>query len=256
MHGLQPAVSSQLTSQFQKAQTSHELLNGDDLLAEGPQSPPKPRSWSNLDLKPVLSPSPAFLEPSKTSKDDSYVAPFPVTPKRPSFHPRGLSLQMPPRDISSSSTANLSINYINRVPLSPKLDSATSYGSAGSVLPRRSRGLDFSRACTNLHHSTLAEQSSPDSSPVISGRAMMIPPRKSIQNGSVPSVPSSPASVAHSLWSTMGHVDKAGVSSSVGSVNMLDSSSDSEASEMEDIMRRGEDEETIHMTPQTGKGWN
>ena len=256
MHGLQPVVPSQLSSQLQKAQTSHELLNGDDPLAEGPRSPPKPRSWSTLDPKPVLSPSPAFLEPSKISKDDSYVAPPPVTPKRPTFHPRGLSLQMPPRDISSSSTANLSINYINRVPLSPKLDSTTSHWSAGSVLPRRSRGLDFSRACTNLHHSTLAEQSSPDSSPVISGRAMMIPARKSIQNGTLPSVPSSPASVAHSLWSTMGHVDKTGVSSSVGSVNMLDSDSDSEASDMEDIMRRGEEEDTIHMTPQAGKGWS
>ena len=79
--------------------------------------------------------------------------------------------------------ANLTTNRTNRLPLSPKLDSSASYGVPGSVLPRRSRGMDFSRACTNLHHSTLAEQSSPDSSPVIGGRAMNIPSRKSIHMG-------------------------------------------------------------------------
>jgi hypothetical protein len=246
-------MSSQLTSQLQKEQSSRDIRSENDSGMPGHRTTQKPRSWSSLELKPVLSPSPAFLEPPKASKDDTHLGPYPTTPQRPSLPPRGLSLQMPPRDISSSSTANLTTNLINRVPLSPKLDSTISYGSPASVLPRRSRGLDFSRACTNLHHSTLAEQSSPDSSPVISGRAMMIPPRKSLPNGSQPSVPSSPASAAHSLWSTIGNIDRPSISSSVGSVNMLDSDTDSDASEMEDIMRRGDDEDTVHMTPQAGK---
>jgi hypothetical protein len=222
-HGLLPATSSQLTSQLQKEQLNQNFLADDEPATEDHGFIPKPRSWSSLELKPTLSPSPDFLESAKTSKDDSYVVPAPVTPKRPAVHPRGLSLQMPPRDISSSSTANLTTNLINRGPLSPKLDTTPLYGSVASVLPRRSRGLDFSRACTNLHHSTLAEQSSPDSSPVISGRSMMIPPRKGIQGGSQSSIPSSPASVAHSLWSTMGNVDKPMISGSLGSVNMMDS---------------------------------
>ncbi|MCJ1478354.1 hypothetical protein MMC13_007034 [Lambiella insularis] len=248
-------MSSELTPQLRKEQSTHEI---DGMLAEVPHVPrslPRPRPWSSLELAPALSPSPAFLEPAKAaSKDDTHIAPYPVTPKRPSLPSRGLSLQMPPRDVSSSSTANLSTNLINRVPLSPKFDSTIPYGLAGSVLPRRSRGLDFSRACTNLHHSTLAEQSSPDSSPVISGRPLMIPPRKSLHNGSISSVPDSPASVANSLWSTMGTLDRpGGISSSAGSVNMLDSDTDSDASDGDVMMGRTEDEDTIIMTPQVHK---
>ncbi|MCJ1380056.1 hypothetical protein MMC17_003159 [Xylographa soralifera] len=237
-------------SQPGKEQSTSGANGSDAMLAD---NLPKSRSWSSLELKPTLSPSPAFLEPAKTSKDDTHIVPFPVTPKRPSLPPRGLSLQMPPRDVTSSSTANLTTNLLNRVPLSPKLDSTITYGPAGSVLPRRSRGLDFSRACTNLHHSTLAEQSSPDSSPVISGRAMMIPPRKSLHNGSVSSVPDSPGSAANSLWSTFGNMEKPGMSSSAGSINMMESDSDSDASDVDVVMGRAEDEDTIHMTPQANK---
>ena len=231
----------------------HSVLGANFSDAQITSNTPKPRPWSSLDLKPTLSPSPAFLEPAKTSKDDTHITPFPVTPKRPSLPPRGLSLQMPPRDVSSSSTANLTTNLLNRVPLSPKLDSTITYGPAGSVLPRRSRGLDFSRACTNLHHSTLAEQSSPDSSPVISGRAMMITPRKNLHSGSVSSVPDSPGSAANSLWSTFGNMEKPGMSSSAGSINMMDSNSDTDASDIDVVMGRTEDEDTIHMTPQATK---
>ncbi|MCJ1397493.1 hypothetical protein MMC11_000686 [Xylographa trunciseda] len=233
-----------------KEQSTQSANNSDAMLAD---ITTKPRSWSSLELKRTLSPSPAFLEPAKTSKDDTHVAPFPVTPKRPNLPPRGLSLQMPPRDITSSSTANLTTNLLNRVPLSPKLDSAVTYGPTGSVLPRRSRGLDFSRACTNLHHSTLAEQSSPDSSPIISGRAMIIPQRKSLHSGSASSVPDSPGSAANSLWSTFGNMEKPGMSSSAGSINMMDSDSDSDTSDVDVVMGRTEDDDTIHMTPQANK---
>lgn len=248
-------MSSELTPQLQQEQSTQDVGNMLAEAAQIPRSSPKTRPWSSLELKPALSPSPAFLEPARAaSKDDMYVAPYPVTPKRPSLPLRGLSLQMPPRDVSSSSTANLSTSHLNRVPLSPKFDSTLPYGLAGSVLPRRSRGLDFSRACTNLHHSTLAEQSSPDSSPVISGRPMMIPPRKSLHNGSISSVPDSPASVANSLWSTVGNIDRpGGVSSSAGSVNMMDSETDSDASDVDIVMGRTEDDDTILMTPQVHK---
>ncbi|KAL7276905.1 hypothetical protein RUND412_000097 [Rhizina undulata] len=66
----------------------------------------------------------------------------PFTPRRMGY-PGRLSLQMP-----------------SKGPLSPVLDPALGYSVA-----RRPR-LDFARACTSLHHSTLAEKSSPDSSPV------------------------------------------------------------------------------------------
>ena len=206
------------------------------------RSPSKKRSMSD-GIKPSLSPSPAFREPAMASKDDIAVLPTPVTPQRPKFPARGLSLQMP----QESNAAN----FLDRVPLSPKLDSSSTYGSPTSVLPRRSRGLDFSRACTNLHHSTLAEQSSPDSSPTIGGKGMMIPPRKGLSNSS--SLLESPVSISNSLWSTMANTDKAAVSSSIGSINMLDSESGSTSTDDEDLMDQGDAEDTIITTPQVYK---
>ena len=212
--------------------------NGDSHL----RSSSKKRSMSD-GIKPALSPSPAFREPVTTSKDDIAILPTPVTPQRPKSLARGLSLQMPQDSTSAT--------FLNRVPLSPKLDSASTYGSPTSVLPRRSRGLDFSRACTNLHHSTLAEQSSPDSSPTIGGKGMMIPPRKGLSNSS--SLLESPVSMTNSLWSTMANTDKAAVSSSVGSINMLDSDSGSTSSEDDDLMDQGDGEDTTITTPQVYK---
>lgn len=131
---------------------------------------------------------------------------------------RGLSLQMPPKeDHDGPSTA------VPRIPLSPKLDSSGNYGSPASVLPRRSRGLDFARACTNLHHSTLAE-SSPDASP-ITGRGINIPQRRGLgPNSTVLESPSQ-----HGLWSGL-NSERTTLSSSVSSINMMDSDSDSDNS--------------------------
>lgn len=206
---------------------------------------PRSRPWSSHESLSALSPSPLFIEAVKTSKDDIHVPPTPVTPKRPNIPSRGLSLQMPPRDFSSTSTANLT----KRMPSSPQLDSSNPYAS---VLPRRSRGLDFSRACTNLHHSTLAEQSSPDSSPVVGGRgSMLIPNRKGLFNSiNTLNVPDSPSSVANSHWSTMAISNTPAISSSVGSVNMMECSSGSSSSDGDDPMEHNEEEDTIHVTPQ------
>lgn len=214
------------------------------------RSPSKARSLSDgATGPPSLSPSPKFREPEKRmSKDDSAITDSPVTPRRPAYPARGLSLQMPPRDFMLPTTST----YSSRVPLSPKLDRSQTYGSPTSVLPRRSRGLDFSRAATNLHHSTLAEQSSPDSSPTISGRAMNIPNRS---NGA-----HFPGSIdthnnAGSLWSTMANADRMTVSGSLGSVNMNMMGSDSSASssECDDPMDADDIDESILTTPQVSK---
>ena len=208
------------------------------------KSPTRQRPRSSCELKPTLSPSPSFYESGKASKDDINV-PIPVTPRRPSLAPRGLSLQMPARparDLSSTSTANIT----HPIPLSPKPDTSGPYTSPGSVLPRRSRGLDFSRACTNLHHSTLAEQSSPDSSPVIGGRGMMIPARKGTY-GNMNMVPDSPG-IPNSLWTTMVNADRSGIASSVGSINMMDSDPGSTSSGEDDMMGQIEDDDGIPTT--------
>lgn len=196
-----------------------------------------PRPWTSHDTRSKLSPSPAFVEKSTASKDDSYAVPSPITPRRSTFSSRGLSLQMPPRDVSSTSTANLT----KRIPQSPKLESPTTYTYPVSTLPRRSRGMDFSRACTNLHHSTLAE-SSPDSSPTVGGRGMMIPPRKGLFNSlSISSVPDSPGSASHAMWSTTAHPEK-GLSSSTGNSSLMDYNSESSSSD-DNAMEGEEDEE-------------
>ena len=206
------------------------------------------RPWTSHETRAQLSPSPAFIESSSLSKDDSFAAPTPITPRRTTFASRGLSLQMPPRDVSSTSTANLT----KRVPQSPKLESPTTYTYPPSALPRRSRGLDFSRACTNLHHSTLAEQSSPDSSPTVGGRGMMIPPRKGPLNSiSTSSVPDSPGNASSSFWSTMANQEKH-LSSSVGSTSLMDFNSGSSSSDDDDMVV-AEEEDTIHITPHAFK---
>lgn len=216
-----------------------------ELLEIPPEQLKKRRPWSSQGFKSILSPSPLFIDSRRASKDDLSVASGPVTPKRPSVVPRGLSLQMPPRDISSTSTANLT----KRVPVSPKPETAAaSYPSPSSVLPRRSRGMDFSRAATNLHHSTLAE-SSPESSPIVGSRGSMIPRKGLFSPPSNPSVPESPNSVPNSLWSTMATAEKTGLSSSVGSSSMMEYDSGSTSSDGDEVMGNGEDDDTIHMTP-------
>lgn len=204
------------------------------------RSPSRTRSLSEAP-KPTLSPSPAFREPSRT-KDDLEVA-SPVTPKRPSFHGRGLSLQMPTKDLSSPGASSITA----QVPLSPRLDPSHSYGSPASMLPRRSRGLDYTRACTNLHHSTLAE-SSPDASPTIGGRGMQIPQRRSLGN----TVLESPSNISGLLWSTMPNPDRPTLSSSVSSVNMLDSDDDTTSSSGDEMMER-DNEDAMLSTPQVSK---
>ncbi|KAG4439692.1 hypothetical protein IFR05_004829 [Cadophora sp. M221] len=208
------------------------------------RSPSKARSLSDGG-PPALSPSPKFREPEKRkSKDDSALDGSPTTPRRPAF-PRGLSLQMPARDLMSP---NASTTY--RVPLSPKLDHSQTYGSPTSVLPRRSRGLEFSRAATHLHNSTLAE-SSPDSSPTITGRAMNIPNRKNglhfagaLDSNNINS---------SSLWSTMANADRMTVSSSLGSVNMMMSESSSSSSDDDVLMDADDIDDSILTTPQVNK---
>lgn len=188
--------------------------------------------------KPTLSPAPAFLQRAKDVQDDLSLK-SPSTTKRPNLAPRGLTLQMPTRDTSSTST-NLLTSHFNTQPLSPKLDPSLSYTSSspGSAIPRNR---DFARSCTNLHHSTLAEQSSPDSSPVIGGRVMHIPRGKNFHHFAGPDSPGFPPS---SLWSTP-VMDKSNMASSLGSVSMLDSESDSDSSD-DDMMR---EEDAIQGTP-------
>ena len=205
------------------------------------RSPSRTRSLSEAP-KPTLSPSPAFREPVKVTKDDLAVD-SPVTPKRPSFHSRGLSLQMPQKEFDG---LGASMSAAGRVPLSPRLGPSPSYGSPSSMLPRRSRGLDYTRACTNLHHSTLAE-SSPDASPTIGGRGIQIPQRKSLGN----TVLDSPSNMS-GLWSTMPNTDRPALSSSVSSVNMLDSDNDTSSSSEDDVME-GDNEDLILSTPQVSK---
>jgi hypothetical protein len=234
-------LSTQLNDTSKAAGDGKKVGEGKSNSRNSSRSPSKGRSMSD-GSPPVLSPSPRFREPEKRSKDDTSVD-NPVTPRRPTYQLRGLSLQMPPRELMTADTS------YDRIPLSPKLDHSNTYGSPASIIPRRSRGLDFSRAATNLHHSTLAEQSSPDSSPTITGRAMNIPNRKSGHWGGIAE---SPSGNSGSLWATMAGTDRTTVSSSLGSVNML--LSDSSGSSSEDEMMDADDiDESIITTPMVGR---
>lgn len=225
---------------------------------EAMTTPTKSRSFSDppTNITPsALAPSPTFRERiSHQSKDDHALPP--TTPKptrRPDILTRGLSLQMP----SPS-------HFPPRAPLSPQLDSHNTYmqqsqnisASPQTSLPRHSRGLDFSRACTNLHHTTLAE-SSPDSSPVIMQKGMMIPGRGHSRKGSFSSMMLDSPNL-HGLgggttpWGSL-VPERSTVSSSVGSVNMLASESEGSDSDEDMSMAGDENEDAIFTTPQVHK---
>lgn len=182
-----------------------------------------------------------LVQPSTTSASAATATNPPVTPHRTEFPLRGLSLQMLPQASTPPTQSSASIQPKPAPPLSPKLDHSQIYSSPTNILPRRSRGLDFSRAATSLHHTTLAEQSSPDSSPTVGGRAMNIPARRPGDFGA-------PEQTSNSLWSVMGNQDRHHISTSLGSAPNLMSESSSSSDE-DDIM--DEDmEEPYLMTPQ------
>ena len=137
--------------------------------------------------------------------------------------------------------------------MSPRPDCTTAYPSPTSVLPRRSRGLDFARAATNLHHSVLAE-SSPESSPTVSGRrGLNVLGRKNVlASADNCQVPDSHKNMSSSLWTPLANGSGGGMlSSSVGSSAIMDNDSSSTSSD--EMMEMGDDDEdTIHMTPHIG----
>ncbi|KOS22766.1 hypothetical protein ESCO_003859 [Escovopsis weberi] len=210
-----------------------------------------------------LSPSPHIVETSsRASKDDSALATAaassssrshahpPVTPRRPSFTRGGLGLQThdpsrqftPPGPSSAASSSHAAIRP-TPTPLSPKLDHSQIYASPTTLLPRRSRGLDFSRAATSLHHSILAEQPSPGSSPLVGGWAMNIPGRQGDCGG--------PEQSSTSLWSMMGNQERINMSNSLGS-NHGAASDMSSSSDDDDLMDEDADGAFV-TTPQVSK---
>lgn len=202
-----------------------------------PQKSRSPKARSLSDSTPRLEPSPKFREPARMSKDDHNIVPTPSTPRRPDFLTRGLSLQMPPREAPMPSPAH----FAARVPLSPQLDAHNTYASPASLLPRR---VEFSRACTHLHHSTLPEQSSPDSSPTVTQKGIKIPSRKPRSNSMLMN---SPSVNMHGGWS---HGDRTGASSSVGSINMLGSEDSSSSSDEIDPLDPEDNDDPMMGTPQ------
>ncbi|KAF4119438.1 hypothetical protein GMORB2_4752, partial [Geosmithia morbida] len=154
-------------------------------------------------------------------------------------------------------------------PLSPHPDRSSIYASPTNVLPRRSRGLDFSRAATSLHHSTLAE-SSPESSPggpgggggggATSGReAINIPGRRR----EISATPfggigggQGPETTSTSLWSIMGDQERMNLGHSLGSSAQAIGSDSSSDSDDDDLMDDEDDhnmEEPYLMTPQVSR---
>lgn len=202
---------------------------------------------------------------SATSTSTSMAAapptlPPPVTPHRSGFPLRAFSLHMPQQQQqhqhqqqqqASTPPTQQSTNPLlpKPAPLSPKLDHSQIYSSPTNILPRRSRGLDFSRAATSLHHTILAEQSSPDSSPTVGGRAMNIPGRRPTNFGA-------PEQTSNSLWSMMGNQERHHISTSLGSAANIPLVSDFSTSSDEDDIMDEDMEEPYETTPQVVKSYN
>lgn len=216
---------------------SQELLN---LCSSTPsRTPLRKRSFS--DSAPKLSPSPSFRERMRQANDGHLPFLRPCTPYHVESHSRSLSLQVPVKD----STIH---DIDNHNPLSPR----SIYGSPTSVLPRHSRGLDFSRACTNLHHSTLAEPSSPECSPTVTQKSLFPPLRKGNLNYPTDGSVSGP----NSHWPMVGNMDRSLPSNSVSSVNMMDSDASSDSDNDFDPTDPGDAEDLILFTPHASKANN
>ncbi|RKF58957.1 hypothetical protein GcM3_178016 [Golovinomyces cichoracearum] len=203
-----------------------------ELESEKPRtSPSKTRSFSDAGL-PALSVSSLSKESLKQAwRDDIAIENCPVDSQKPSIVQRGLSLKMPPCEFKPPSEL---------VPVSPNLEKCTT-----NVLPRRSRGMDFSRAATNLHHSTLANRSSPDSSPITANRSINMPCRIIGPNsGGCGDFLHNPSP----LWSNLGHADQINFSNSSGSINMMGSDPSESCTDEDDLMDDVDD--TILTTPQ------
>ncbi|KAJ6155286.1 hypothetical protein N7470_005852 [Penicillium chermesinum] len=164
---------------------------------------PKSRSLSDAS-KPTTSSQPATGDLNRPPSKDDSVLPTPATPSRSSIHHPNLALNLPSKTAPSPA--------LTRAPLSPKLDSSQIYGSPGSVLPRRSRGLDFSRASTRIP------------------RLSSVPP-----------------------FSTSGPADRATISSSVSSVNMMESDTSSSEEDDDDDQMMGDATDAVLSTPQASR---
>ena len=243
-----PAIAAMIQSNLANQRDAGDgSISGNLTPVRTPQKSQRTRSLS--DSTPQLSPSPKFREPVRAAKDDhTPLAAGPRTPRRPDLLSRGLSLQMPAgeRELPMPSPAH----FAARVPLSPQLDAHNTYASPASLLPRRSRGAEFSRACTNLHHSTLADQPSPDSSPTVTQKGMTIPARKQWPNAMVLDSPN----LSHSGWGS-NNGERTAASSSVGSINMLDGESSSSSDEG-DLMDPDDQDDPMLMTPQAMRANN
>lgn len=163
-------------------------------------------------------------------RGDTPIVPTTPTPRRPDLI-RSLTLHLPP------SPAAISLPHIP--PHSP-------------AIPRHSRGLDFSRACTTLHHSTLAE-SSPDSSPVVSHKPISIPMRR-MSSGAMALDSPNLTATGTMPWGSLAQAhEKSTVSSSVGSTNMMGSDSETSESDGDASMGGDEIEDPVFSTPQVHK---
>ncbi|KAF2398883.1 hypothetical protein EJ06DRAFT_479570 [Trichodelitschia bisporula] len=200
----------------------------------------KTRSLS--DSAPQLSPSPKFTSVRQSMDDHGITHPLPETPRKSG--PGQLSLQLPSREQLENLTGPSS-----RAPLSPQVDTRGAYASPAKFIPRHSRGLEWARACTTLHHSTLAEQSSPDSSPIITQKGMNIPNRRMSVNSMMIDPP------AMGSWSQVPS-ERGGIASSLSSVNMLGSDSSSSDSDDCDPLDMDEHDDPVVTTPQVHRHFN
>lgn len=219
------------------------FLSQDETLLEARTTPSK-TTRSLSDSAPALAPSPRFLEQGQTSQDDHATIPTSIrTPSRIDAAWGGLSLQLPPRDVNAFNPPSRTVAQ------SPRSEARDPYGTPTTVLPRHSRGMDFSRAATHLHHSTVAGRPSPESSPTITHKSLA-----SRRTSSHSMALDSPRQNAGWNWNTNSNSDKGFFPRSVGSTAALtsDTSSSSSGDDM-DVMEQDEPEDAMMSTPQVRK---
>jgi len=209
------------------------------------RTPTKNRSLS--DSAPQLSPSPMFKEPRRTVDDHAIMPALTKSPSTASTTCADALFQYMPRRHLGAGASGI----VGRVDLDPR----DAFENPSTMLPRHSRGLDFSRACTNLHHSTLADHSSPDSSPTITQKGIMIPSRRPSMHLTMQDLPR--MSIG-GPWATNSGFERPFMPRSLASTNAFtsDASSNNSSDDEDNLMRQDEPEDVTMSTPRSHRGDN
>ena len=218
----------------------------DESTCTSPSAPSKVaiKQRSLSDCTPTLSPAAKLKNPPETLRDDHSLI---TTPSRRAFSantPASGRSKLPALQIPFTLPDALGSNSLRSPTFEPR---ESVYTSPSSVLPRHSRGMEISRAKTNLHHSTVPDRSSPEASPTLASKNFFGPSRRP---SCISTMMDSPRTARSSFGAAA--AEKPFYHRSYSSTNAMVSEASSDSSDEDTLMRQDESDDMV-TTPQAPK---